>query len=77
MAPDRIDALKRQFTGKSVLVDARRPELVRWRELPGTIKTINQSGRALVQFDGPDRGWHDLDLAWLQVVDSVPQAKSK
>ncbi|MGO8690511.1 MAG: hypothetical protein ACLQLG_12890, partial [Thermoguttaceae bacterium] len=36
--------------------------------LAGKIKAINFDGRALVQFDGPDQGWHDIDLICLRVV---------
>ncbi len=36
--------------------------------LAGKNKAINFDGRALVQFDGPDQGWHDIDLICLRVV---------
>jgi hypothetical protein len=39
--------------------------------MTGRIKTINLSGRALVQFDGENnRGWYDVALECLQVVDA-------
>jgi hypothetical protein len=70
---DRIDELRKQYTGKYVLVDASRPELARWAGVLGEVKTINQNGRALVQFDGADRGWHDIDPRHLGITEPPPQ----
>jgi hypothetical protein len=68
-----IDELRRQYTGKHVTVDPARPELARWAGVVGQVKTINQNGRALVQFAGADEGWHDFDLDALHLT-SPPEA---
>jgi hypothetical protein len=60
MPRKHIENLNRQYVGKRVIVDAHRPELARWASVPGRVVAINHNGRALVQFDGPDSGWHDI-----------------
>jgi len=73
MFPEQVEQLRRQYTDKYVVVDATRPELARFGQSVGQIKTINMSGRALVQFEGDNnRGWHDIDLHFLKVVDKPP-----
>jgi hypothetical protein len=67
MTPERIEQLSRQYAGKRVTVDARRPELARWAGTPGTVRAVNHNGRALVQFDGADDSWHDIAPEFLQV----------
>src|SRR5687768_15496428 len=75
MVFDNILKLQKQLTDKFVVVDATRPELKRFDGLTGTVKTVNFSGRALVQFDGYNNiGWYDIDPAFLKVVDE-PIAK--
>src|SRR5438105_8475233 len=70
---DHIEKLKSQYTDKYVVVDESRPELQRFRGLTGAIKTVNMSGRALVEFDGyANIGWYDIELAFLKVVDKPP-----
>ncbi len=70
MQIERVEQLKRQYTDQYVIVDASRPELARFKGLVGQVKTVNHSGRALVQFDAPaDRGWYDIDPDFLKVVD--------
>src|SRR5437899_8431813 len=66
---DHIEKLKKQYTDKYVVVDETRPELQRFRGLTGAVKTVNMSGRALVEFDGYNNiGWYDIDPAFLRVV---------
>ncbi|HEY2882540.1 MAG TPA: hypothetical protein VGJ15_08905 [Pirellulales bacterium] len=66
---EHIEKLKRAFTDKYVVVDAARPELTRFRNATGLIKTINMNGRALVEFDQWDNiGWYDIELDFLKVV---------
>jgi hypothetical protein len=60
-----IEILRQQYTGKQVLVDSRRPELARFANVPGRVVTINDNGRALVLFEGADKGWHDIDPEFL------------
>ena len=76
MSFDQVERLKKQYTDKYVLVAPGVAELRRFEGLTGTVKTVNMSGRALVQFDGPvDIGWYDIDLSYLQVVDKpLPKA---
>jgi hypothetical protein len=75
MVFDNILKLQKQLTDKYVVVDASRPELKRFDGLTGMVKTVNFSGRALVQFDGYNNiGWYDIDPMFLKVVDE-PIAK--
>jgi hypothetical protein len=78
MVFDHIEKLKQQYTDKYVVVDATRPELARFRDVVGQVKTVNMSGRALVEFLDyhTDIGWHDIDPDFLRVVDK-PQPKAK
>ena len=62
MSAAELEKLKQQYVGQRVLVDARRPELARLADVPGRVVTINCNGRALVQFDWADVGWHDRDV---------------
>jgi len=65
-----VEQLKQKLTDKYVVVDKNAPELRRFSGLTGLVKTVNMSGRALVQFDGPvDIGWYDIDPTFLTLVD--------
>ena len=69
MVFEHIEKLKREFTDKYVVVDATRPELSRFRNATGVIKTVNMNGRALVEFDQWDNtGWYDIEFDFLKVV---------
>jgi hypothetical protein len=72
---DSVETLKTQYTDKYVKVDARRPELARFRDAVGQVKTVNMNGRALVQFLDYhlNTGWFDIDLSCLTVVDPPPK----
>ncbi|HXT57252.1 MAG TPA: hypothetical protein VN699_01405, partial [Pirellulales bacterium] len=73
MVFDQIEKLKREYTDKYVVVDAGRPDLARFRGITGRVKTINMSGRALVEFDAYNNiGWYDIALDFLKVVDQPP-----
>lgn len=77
MTITQAEHLQRDLTDKFVVVQPGVAELMRFEGLTGTVKTVNMSGRALVQFDGPvDISWYDIDPAYLQVVDA-PQPKKK
>jgi hypothetical protein len=83
MLPERIEKLKLEYTDKYVVVDGDRPELARFKDFVGQVKTINFNGRALVEFDGnSNRGWYDIELDYLKVVDKpepkpvVPKGKA-
>ena len=70
MSPNDLEKLNQQYAGKRVLVDARRPELARLADVHGRVVAINLNGRALVQFEGPDRGWYDIDPDFLKLEPS-------
>lgn len=71
MVFDNILQLQRQLTDKYVVVDAARPELRRFTGMTGVVKTVNFSGRALVQFDANNNiGWFDIDPRFLKVIDA-------
>jgi hypothetical protein len=63
-----ITELKRRYAGNWAVVDPRQPELARWADVPGQIRAINSNGRALVQFEGADQGWHDIAPDHLRLV---------
>ena len=73
MALQQIEKLKQEYTDKYVAVDAARPELARFKDLVGRVKTVNMSGRALVEFHGVDIGWYDIEIDFLKVVDKPPE----
>lgn len=82
MSIDLAEKLKEKLTDKFVLVDASVPELKRFANWTGKVKTVNMNCRALVEFDGPvDISWYDIDPAYLTVVDApvkraAPAAKA-
>jgi hypothetical protein len=79
MVFEHIEKLKRAFTDKYVVVDATRPELARFKDATGLIKTVNMNGRALVEFDQFDNiSWYDIELDFLKVVPKPdPKAAEK
>src|SRR5262249_1320381 len=78
MVAEPIEQLKQQYTDKYVVVDPQRPELARFRDVVGQVKTVNMSGRALVEFLDyhVNIGWYDIDPSFLKVVDK-PAPKPK
>jgi hypothetical protein len=76
---DQIDDLKQKYTDKYVVVDAGRPELARFRDTYGTVKTVNMSGRALVEFADYhlNIGWYDIDPSYLKLIDAPLAPKPK
>ena len=75
---DRVERVRREYTDKYVVADANRPELARFRDHVGQVRTVNMSGRALVEFIDYhlNIGWFDIDLDYLKVVDK-PAPKEK
>ena len=70
MVFEHIENLKRIYTDQLVIVDDNRPELGRFQGLTGNVRTVNMSGRALVEFDGHNNiGWYDIDVDFLKLVD--------
>lgn len=82
MSIERAEQLKEKLTDKFVVVDASIPELRRFANWTGKVKTVNMSCRALVEFDGPvDISWYDINPDYLVVVDgprpkTAPAAKA-
>jgi hypothetical protein len=79
MFADKIEQMKRDFTDKYVLVDSTRPELARFRDVVGRVKTVNMNGRALVEFDEYhlNIGWYDIAPEFLKLVDKPPPKEKK
>src|SRR5579863_9046087 len=77
MSFEQVETLKKRYTDKFVEVDASVSELRRFKGLTGVVKTVNMSGRALVQFEHPvDISWYDIDPSYLKVVDKpAPKAE--
>ena len=44
--------------------------VARLANVPGRVVTINHNGQALVQFEGADQGWHDIDPTYLKLEPS-------
>ncbi len=77
MTFEEAERLKSEFTDKYVVVEEGIPELKRFESRTGQVKTVNMSGRALVEFDSSeDISWYDIDPSYLKVVDK-PEPKSK
>lgn len=76
MAFPNIEKIKAEYTDKYVVVDESRPELARFKDVVGLVRTVNMSGRALVEFNEYhlNIGWYDIDLDFLKVVDK-PEPK--
>ena len=73
MTTDELTALKKTYTGQTVTIEALRPELTRWANLPGRVVTINCNGRALVQFEGADKGFYDIDPDYSDSPNRLPK----
>ena len=66
---DVIERLKTEWTDKYVVVASAAPELARFAEATGTVRTVNMNGRCLVEFDQFNNiGWYDIDPAHLKIV---------
>ena len=77
MSIDLAEQLKSELTDKYVVVDGSVPELKRFANFTGQVKTVNMNGQALVQFDTPeDISWYDINPTFLSVVDA-PKPKEK
>ncbi len=74
MDHERITDLRLEYSDRYVIVESDRPELARFRGKVGRVLTINCSGRAIVQFEGVDRTWYDLDLDYLKIVEAPKAA---
>ena len=76
MVFEHIENLKREYTDKYVVVNEQLPELKRFAGHTGFVKTVNMSGRALVEFGYDENiGWYDIDVDFLKIVDAPPPAE--
>jgi len=75
MAFDQVEKIKSDYTDLYVTLVDSPPELARFAGLTGQVKTVNMSGRALVEWLGyhENIGWYDIDLDYLKVVDKPPE----
>ena len=71
MRPTEIEQTKRHYTDRYVSVDSQRPELARFAGLVGRVKTVNMSGRALVEWVDYHQncGWYDIPVQDLKLVE--------
>lgn len=77
MSITQAEKLKVELTDKWVIVAEDVPELRRFADLTGKVKTVNMNCRALVEFDDvEDISWYDIDPQFLTVVDG-PRPKKK
>ena len=66
---ERIERLKAEWTDRYVVVDSPAPELARFAQATGLVKTVNMNGRCLVEFDQYNNsGWYDIDPSALKIV---------
>lgn len=76
MVFEHIEKLKKEYTDKYVKVDDSQPELRRFKDDVGVVKTVNMSGRALVEFTAANNiGWYDIDVDYLSIVDKPTEKK--
>ncbi|MBI1248777.1 hypothetical protein GC197_13165 [bacterium] len=75
MVFEHIEKLKREYTDKYVVVGRMVPELQRFAGRTGIVRTVNMSGRALVEFLGSnDISWYDIDVDFLKIVDKPAES---
>jgi hypothetical protein len=79
MVFEHIEKLKQEYTDKYVVVREQVAELQRFNGLTGTVRTVNMSGRALVEFSGYNNiGWYDIDIDYLSVIEKpLPEEVEK
>ena len=74
MVFEHIEQLKQQYTDQYVTIGHVVPELQRFEGRTGIVRTVNMSGRALVEFLGTtDISWYDIDVDYLKIVDKPPE----
>lgn len=77
MSIERAEQLKRELTDQWVRVAATAPELKRFANSVGQVRTVNMNCRALVEFFGDkDDSWYDIAPEFLTVTDK-PEPKPK
>lgn len=76
---DVIDRLKSEWTDRFVVISRPAPELARFANSTGVVRTVNMNGRCLVEFDQHNNvGWYDIDPAFLRIVpEPLPKPAAK
>ena len=78
MVFEHIEKLKQEYTDKYVAIANMVPELKRFEGRTGIVRTVNMSGRALVEFLGTnDISWYDIDVDFLKIVPPPVPADEK
>lgn len=78
MVFEHIEKLKREYTDKYVAIANMVPELQRFEGRTGIVRTVNMSGRALVEFLGSnDISWYDIDVDFLKIVQAPEPASEQ
>jgi len=76
MSIEHAERLKKELTDQWVVVASGVPELRRFEQFTGQVRTVNMNCRALVEFKGSeDIGWYDIDPQYLTVVDAPQPGK--
>lgn len=70
MTIERAEALKKELTDQWVRVESTAPELKRFANSVGQVRTVNMNCRALVEFFGDkDESWYDIAPEFLTITD--------
>ena len=70
MSIKRAEALKKELTDQWVRVVSSTPELQRFANCVGQVKTVNMNCQALVEFFGDkDVSWYDIAPEYLTITD--------
>lgn len=79
MVFEQIEKAKSDYTDRYVMVIGNRPEYARFAGWVGQVKTVNMSGRALVEWIGlnEDIGWYDIDIDYLKVVEKPAETETE
>ena len=77
MSMERAEELKRQLTDQWVRVTSTTPELKRFANSIGQVRTVNMNCRALVEFFGDkDVSWYDIAPEFLEITDKPDEEQS-
>jgi hypothetical protein len=77
MTTEELENLKEIYTGRTVMIEALRPELTRWANVPGRVITINCNGRALVRFEGADEAFYDIDPEYIKPLEPAAEEQAE
>lgn len=77
MSMERAEELKKQLTDQWVRVTSTTPELKRFANSIGQVRTVNMNCRALVEFFGDkDVSWYDIAPEFLEITDKPDEEQS-